>query len=516
MHKTGMTSMDSAGDLAEKEASPTVKGIKNNQWVSVLIGYFDWRLMLLTLVIGGLMAVIQFGGRGLLDIDAYYHTKMAYLMHQSLTPTFTWLPLTILSPARYVDHHWLFHILLIPFTFGDLILGGKLAAVVFSTLAFVSAGVIMKSMRIPAAELWTLAVLAAGSGMLFRLSMTRGQSLSLLWMMITIYMLFKRKDIALFFVGMTYVWLYNAFPLFLVLAGVYFVLTWLMTGELRWRMVFLAGAGIAAGLIINPFFPRNLQFIYEHYIAKLDISAVAVGMEWYPYTTTELLKNAGGAMIALIGGVAALSINRQRINLQTAFFLILSIIFGYMVFESKRFVEYYPIFPILFCAFAWQTLIPDLPMKRWAAVGLTAVIVVIAFFNIQTTRDDLASYTPPEYLKGGSEWLAKNTPAGSMVFQTDWDDFPRLFFYNTHNTYIVGLDPTYLSLANQSLFNKWVDLTQGRTSDKGLSADIISTFNSCYAISDLEHTGFIGAASSDPAMKEVYSDDTSVVYQFCQ
>lgn len=477
--------------------------------------YIDWRIGFLALFIGGLFAVIQFGGRGLLDIDAYYHTKMAFLMQKNLVPAFTWLPLTILSPEKYVDHHWLFHILLIPFTFGNLILGGKIAAVVFPTLAFVAAGLVMKSMKVPAAELWTIALLAASSGMLYRLSMTRGQSLSLLWMMIEIIFLFKKKDIWLFFVGVTYVWLYNAFPLFLVLAGAYFILNGIMEREWRWKMAIFAIAGIVAGLVINPFFPRNLAFIYEHYVAKLDIQAISVGREWYPYTTKQMLDNASGAIIAFLAGIAAVGINRERINLQTAFLLVLTIVFGYMVFQSRRFIEYFPVFPILFFAFAWQPLIPKIPFQKWAAFGAAALIITVAILNVQTTRADLASYSPPELLEGGANWLSKNTKPGSMIFQTDWDDFPRLFFYDSNNTYLVGLDPTYLSLADQSLYDKWVDLTQGRN-ENGLAADIKKTFNTCYAITDLEHNNFINAAKKDPAMKQVFKDDNSAVYQFCQ
>jgi hypothetical protein len=288
-----------------------------------------------------------------------------------------------------------------------------------------------------------------------------------------------------------------------------------MEREWRWKMAIFAIAGIVAGLVINPFFPRNLAFIYEHYVAKLDIQAISVGREWYPYTTKQMLDNASGAIIAFLAGIAAVGINRERINLQTAFLLVLTIVFGYMVFQSRRFIEYFPVFPILFFAFAWQPLIPKIPFQKWAAFGAAALIITVAILNVQTTRADLASYSPPELLEGGANWLSKNTKPGSMIFQTDWDDFPRLFFYDSNNTYLVGLDPTYLSLADQSLYDKWVDLTQGRN-ENGLAADIKKTFNTCYAITDLEHNNFINAAKKDPAMKQVFKDDNSAVYQFCQ
>jgi hypothetical protein len=54
-------------------------------------------------------------------------------------PIFISLPLTTLNPRDYADQHFLFHFLLIPFTWsGNLTKGAKTAVVVFSTLAILS------------------------------------------------------------------------------------------------------------------------------------------------------------------------------------------------------------------------------------------------------------------------------------------------------------------------------------------------------------------------------------------
>src|SRR5688572_26863703 len=65
--------------------------------------------------------------------DSYFHIKYAEVMREAgvagFPPDFPWLPLTILAPDVYADHHMLYHMLLTPFTFGDLRIGGKAAAV---------------------------------------------------------------------------------------------------------------------------------------------------------------------------------------------------------------------------------------------------------------------------------------------------------------------------------------------------------------------------------------------------
>src|SRR5215213_11239146 len=69
------------------------------------------------------------------DFDGYYHIRWSRLLWENMRqghffpPTFKWLPLTTLDPKGYVDHHLLFHILQIPFTWlGDLRMAAKVSA----------------------------------------------------------------------------------------------------------------------------------------------------------------------------------------------------------------------------------------------------------------------------------------------------------------------------------------------------------------------------------------------------
>jgi hypothetical protein len=105
----------------------------------------------------------------------------------------------------------------------------------------------------------------------------------------------------------------------------------------------------------------------------------------------------------------------------------------------------------------------------------------------------------------------QNTPAGERVFQTDWDDFPRLFFYNTHNTYMIGLDPTYLQLYDADLYDTWVQITRGEIEQP--SQIIASRFSARYIHSDLNHKNFLRLAAEDPGLKEVYRDGQAVIFE---
>jgi hypothetical protein len=131
--------------------------------------------------------------------------------------------------------------------------------------------------------------------------------------------------------------------------------------------------------------------------------------------------------------------------------------------------------------------------------------------SIIPAREALDRSKPYGLYANASAWLEKNTPDRARVFQTDWDDFPRLFFYNTHNTYLVGLDPTYLQLYDPDLYNLWVDITHGDVKDP--SQVIATKFDSRYIHTDLNHKDFLQVAAQDPGLKEVYRDDQAVIFE---
>jgi hypothetical protein len=141
-----------------------------------------------------------------------------------------------------------------------------------------------------------------------------------------------------------------------------------------------------------------------------------------------------------------------------------------------------------------------------------AVAVSIGIVKtIPVTQDRLSQSKPYDLYEGASDWLTQNTLAGERVFQTDWDDFPRLFFYNTHNTYLAGLDPTYLQLYDSDLYDVWVQITRGEVDQP--SQVILERFGARYVHTDLNHGNFLRQAANDPGMIEVYRDGQSVIFE---
>ncbi len=485
-----------------------------------LLTKVNWRVILagtgLFLIFAGLQAILQFASPNLAGNDGYFHIKFAQVMReQGLIPHFPWLPLTILNAEAFYDHHFLYHVLLIPFTTGDLVTGAKWSAVIFPSLAFLMGWIALRGQRVPYAALWALGFFAVSEAFLFRLSMVRVQAASLFMLLLMLQVMLKGRYRWLLPLAFVYTWLYDAFPLLLGIVGIYVVTRRLFDKQFNLAPLIFAGAGVGLGLLINPYFPNNVTFIYHHFLPKvIDLagSEIDVGNEWYPYETWSLLKNSGPAVLAFVAGALALGLTERRMNSSTALLFFITLFFGALLFKSRRFIEYFPAFALLFCAVAWQPPF-DLWRRRHAVLLpllLGALIFAAAGFNIQKTRKNLIDTTPHQKYAGASAWLKANTPPGSLLFQSDWDDFSKLFFHDTHNVYTLGLDPTYMQLRDAALYKLWHDTTHGWGN---IGQVIKEDFAARYAITDLEHDGFLHKAELNPYMRQVYADEFAAIFE---
>src|SRR6185503_1970649 len=202
------------------------------------------------------------------------------------------------------------------------------------------------------------------------------------------------------------------------------------------------------------------------------------------------------------------------------FFLIVSFVLLLMAFKSRRFIEYWPPFAVLFAAF---TIAPRLerinlswlarPGDRAVAAIAAAVLSIAAILwmggCLWRAREDVKSELDPFAYRGASEWIAANTPPGSRIFNTDWDDFPMLFFYNPDHVYMVGLDPTYLYDRDPQLWKLYANITLGEEDNP--APLIRERFGAEYVFTDNEHPDFLQIAEGSGNFEKVFEDQFTTV-----
>ena len=484
------------------------------------------------------------------DFDGYYHIKWSRLLWESLRarsfpPQFAWLPLTTLNPKQYVDHHLLFHFFQIPFTwFGDLRMAAKVSAVIFASLALFSCYWLLVRYRIRFSLIWLLALLACSAPFLYRLNMAKAPPFAIIYLVIGIHLLFRKKYWPLLPLAFIFTLTYDMFVMLILSAFIWTAVLGWAEFRFEWRPIVWVLIGVVAGLVINPYFPTNLSLLYEHLITKVTPSefSTAVGKEWYPYDSWEFLGNSAVACVAMVVGYLAFDpADRKRAH-HPLFFLVLATVLMIMTARWKRIAEYWPPFAVMFAAFSLQPWLQgtrstltrlstdvldelqpflDRPSDAsrdedlrtlWGTIALAVVAVclgLVLFFSLRITIRDIARSEPHDYYRAGAEWMRANIEPGQLIFNTDWDDFPRLFYYDPTHNYVSGLDPTYLYEKDKERSELYDRITLGKLDDPGPL--IRDRFGARYVFTDNSHHDFFDAAQESGWFEIVYEDKQCTV-----
>ncbi len=469
---------------------------------------------------------IQSGTNGIIDPDGYYHIRWSQLLWENLPhghlPRFVWLPLTILNENAYVDHHFLFHVLQIPFTWGpDLVAGAKASAVVYGALAIFSCYCLVLWSRARYPSMWLIALLACSAPFLFRMSLPRAPAVTIVTLILAIWLLYTKRYLWFGVLSFLLVWMYSLFPLIGVLACIWTGAVWIEDRRIEWKPVAASAIGIVVGLIVNPYFPQNIALFIDHVMMKVASDyEVSVGNEWYPYETWYLVTSSAVAWIAQLAGWLSTRFERKEGTARVLLLCVFSTFLLLLTMKSRRFIEYWPPFAMLYAAFALKPILDTYTwesfsrgLQRWGIASVAVIVMAglctVLYFNVTGTRDTVKGESDPHIYAGATDWLKANTPEGSVVFNTDWDDFPMLFLHDTHNVYVSGLDPTYLLHHDPELSKLYVEITLGHEPDPANL--ILDKFGARVAFTDSGHTDFIRNATTDGHMKIVYEDDNAVV-----
>ncbi len=560
------------------------------------------------LIIGVTFWYLQFATQSVCcgDFDAYYHFRWSRMLLDGaragqFPPSFDALPLTTLNAKDYVDHHFLFHVFQIPFTLvGDFQYSAKLGTWLFACLAVFSCYWLLVRYRISYPLVWLIAILGSAAPFLYRIHMGKAMSVSIVFLIAGIYLLFERRYKWLLPLAFVFALTYDMFLLLWVAAAFWTAVVLWVERRIEWRPLLFVFIGSLLGYVINPYFPLNLQLLYQHLVIKVTVKdfSTAVGGEWYPYNTLEFLGNCGPAFAAMIAGYIAFRDSTEKDQQRPLFFLLFSTFLMLVNMRWRRFSEYWPPFAFVFAAFALQPLVerlraraalapavaekdapqPDEPpraaprvdgagrswdkheaamvgiligaslylfalvthlnaalkgalltagallavfvymwMRGWTrALVMAAALFAFAFMGWyhHITVKDIAGMPGPDRYRAGMEWITKNVPKGELVYNADWDDFPKLFFYDPTRPFVAGLDPTYLLDRNKELMEHYERIGTGKEEDPG--PIIREKFclgegdaRRCarYVFMDHEHEAFFNNALDSGWFEVAYEDD---------
>jgi hypothetical protein len=480
---------------------------------------------------------ISFIADGFSGNDSYFHIKYAWLLWKDgHLWDFPWLQGTLFRNG-WIDHQFLFHLLLIPFTWlGDLVIAAKAAASFWAATAMFAAYLLIRSFGGSDASwrrfawVWVIVLAAASPTMLFRLSTTRVQSVSLLFLVVAILLMEKERYRWLLPLGFLYAWLYNGAIILLPVSALYMLTLMVSSRRLVWSTCLYAGIGLVLGFILNPYFPDNLIFLWNHLLEYLlRPTPVPVSMEWKDYPSWILFDSSRGAWVFMLIGILALSFQGRVMSRRSLTFFFVSLLFLVMLFRARRFVEYWPAFAILFSASAIEesrlsllalveSYFPRIGRERWKTFrmpflsGLIVALSVAAVISAQRAMDGIRENDPVDRFTEATGWLKANTPKDAVVFNAQWDIFPDLFFHDHHNRWIAGLNEAFIYYLEPRLWYLYRGIATGTLPDT--ARYIKRDFGADYLLTLKQSKGITEATKNpDNGLELAWEDRQTAIYR---
>jgi len=355
-----------------------------------------------------------------------------------------------------VDAWFGYHLLLAPFTyFLDLVTATKLfSSILFGLIAY-TLFQLLREVRARYSFVWVILAMTGSSITLSRATTVRPFLLSVLLTLLAALWTVTDKPVRLAAVALAHALSYSIF----FLVGMAPAIWLLLRRDRRSSIAALScGAGMVLGLLANPYFPENLRFdIVQATVVSLGQKAhVRMGGELYPATSWMWIVSCLPVASPWIGALVLYLWHWRRSTPVSNLFLLLSAATFSGTLRVVRTVDFFVPFAILFAAAAIS---PYLKGSRAdaAAVGLLFSLPCVA--NVYLTSQYVREAPSLARYRGAAEYLRANAP-GALVANTQWNDYQLLFFLNSRNRYVIGIEPTFTYLADPRKYWLWFHISE--------------------------------------------------------
>src|SRR3989338_102445 len=366
------------------------------------------------LIFLGLLSLFQFSTPYIIGFDGHINIKTADLIKENgFFREFPWAEHTILS-SNYADIHLLFRILLIPFTFLDLELGAKIAAILFSALAFAVFYWFLAQNSIKYPFFWTLLYMFTAESLMYRFMELRQMPLVIALLLLTIYFLQGKKYFLLGIASMASVLLHSSFVFQLLIVALYFILEKIFSKRLDYRLLAYPFLGVIAGLLVNPYFPNNVYLLYAQ-IFEVNLLGNLYNAEWKPWPFMEFIKN-NLLVLIYFAIIAFILIKEKKISKIKLLYLSMASLFLAYTFLSRRMQEYLIPFSILSMSLFLAPYIERFNKENFfknVKIGCIIFIILLASLNSFLLLKDIKNNTFLQNFQSCAIWMQQNIPKDS-------------------------------------------------------------------------------------------------------
>jgi hypothetical protein len=398
--------------------------------------------------------------------DSYYHAGAARLYaEQGWLSSFPWLEHTALG-AHFPNLYLLQHLLLAPLAYWDSpddVMSH--AAVLLATVLVLSIALVLRRWGVRGAWLFAaLGVFASPLTLQYACFLKGGSTffVLLIWYVDGVYRGSVRQTFALAWLS---VYAYVGAPLLIPIALVFLVVGRLWSGHWRPQILVATLGGLAAGLIINPFWPDHWAHIGRELYSLVQqdsdlVANVLRGHEWRSLRGKSVLLFAIPHWVAWFVLLLRQAFSTERVSAQTAAGVAISLgLFAGGLLAGEKILYLSVLLSVLF--------IPALAKESGPWPKLVVALFICAALGAsgeavyENSRESHSRSRPPaSEFRVMAEFVQANSDPGEMVV-LPWDDFPGFFHFNTHNHYPVGLNLEFLRRTSPTRFDAFRRIYEG-------------------------------------------------------
>ncbi len=417
----------------------------------------------------GLIGLLFFRDAFRPNPDAYYHVKCAALYWRGgWIDSFPWLPYTSLHdfPNAYILYHWLIAPLHAVFAPERVI---SVAGATFAAAIPLSAYAVLRRHAVALPGLW-VAVLCLGSPVVTTyFGALKGGAL--FFVLLPWFLHFLLRGSARGVAAITFLAVFGYVGAFLLpaLALLYFLAGCDLHDAARRRMLLAATGAFVVGMAVHPG-----PVAYAHHVLAELLSSYSrpeslvagrqLGLEWGTLSAADWLSRCY-ATVALWGLFLVAQLRRggpegrggMAAGDVAALVVCLSLL-GYSAFSGAKLVHLFSVASLVVLPILVQRY---RPLPR-AAVAVVATLAV-ANAAVVTARTVSSHYPldPPATFAQIAEVLMEHSETDEMVV-APWGAFPGLFFYDTKNRYVAGMNTLFLLEESPQRFEAYNRLYRGR------------------------------------------------------
>jgi hypothetical protein len=461
-----------------------------------------WSILGWALVYVLVAGLIQYFTSYPYDVDTAYHAAVGSLIRaHGVLRAFPWTTFSWLAD-HYADKELLFHLLFVPLAGISWITSAKIVGTLGGATLLTVLYLLLRLERIRFAGIWALLPLAASAVFIVRFSFVRPHLFSIALSLVVLWAAVRNRLAYLALASAIYPWIYVAFwqlSLLLLLAAE--TGRFLSEKRIFWKPAVAVLCGMAVGLLFHPYSVNLLKLNWIHMVNVLfrawgGNEVAILGDEIRPFTIFQWVHWLVVYVVIII--IACITAWRNRhSDVMLVAFTVAALGFGFLMYQSQRFVEYFGPFSVAALALSSRWM-------RWKYVAIVALIISTTY-TIVAGSDTVATLTKQEETLStdAASFLRREIPQSAQVFTCDWAFTGVLMLALPDRKFMVALEPTLFYMKDPELYRLWYRLP--RENLPGARNIIRQKFGARYVLSlwNDNWKPFYYQLSSEPGVKTV-------------